>query len=74
MATCDVAGRKILRVLPRPTSLWICTVPLCPRTMPRAAAMPRPRPVNLVVKKGSKSFSRVDGSMPQPLSETSSTT
>ena len=39
--------------------------------MPRTAERPRPRPVNLVVKKGSNIRAAIDGSMPAPVSETS---
>ena len=41
------------------------------RTMPCTAASPRPRPSNVVVKKGSKARSRVASSMPSPSSRTS---
>ena len=50
---------------------YILITPLCPRTIPRTAAMPRPLPVNLVVKNGSNIFSMVSLSMPQPSSDTS---
>ena len=41
------------------------------RTMPITAASPSPRPVNFVVKKGSKILARVVSSIPDPLSRTS---
>ncbi len=41
--------------------------------MPSAAANPKPRPVNFVVKNGSKMRARVASSMPWPLSLTEKT-
>ena len=41
--------------VPFPTALSTKMAPLWPRTMPRIADMPSPRPGALVVKKGSKS-------------------
>ena len=61
-------------VVPWPRSLSISMAPRWARTMPSTAASPSPRPVNFVVKKGSKIFSRVSSSMPQPVSVTWTTT
>jgi len=47
---------------------------LVPSYNPSTAANPRPLPVNLVVKNGSKIRFRVSGSMPLPVSDTSSQT
>ena len=48
------AGRRCRRAAP----------PLCARTMPTTAGSPRPRPVNLVVKNGSKMRACTSGVMP----------
>ena len=70
----STAGSRILKVEPFPGSLYTRMVPLCDRTIPRTADSPSPRPVNLVVKKGSKILALTPSSMPQPLSCTSSVT
>ena len=60
--------------MPRPGALSTRMPPPCPRTMPSVAASPSPRPVNFVVKNGSKIRARVSSSMPTPSSATSSQT
>ncbi len=72
--TLVLTGKSSRKTVPRPTSLSTDRPPLWPRTMPSTAARPRPRPVNFVVKKGSKTRSRVAASMPSPSSRTSSET
>jgi len=47
-------GTNTRIVVPLPFSLSTMIAPRCPRTIPNTAAMPSPRPVNLVVKNGSK--------------------
>ena len=46
-------------------------VPRCPRAMPWTTARPSPRPVNFVVKKGSKILSITSAVIPHPESATS---
>ncbi len=67
-------GKATVIVVPRPSMLSIASVLLCVRIIPPTAARPRPRPVNLVVKNGSKMRARVAASMPLPVSETLKTT
>ena len=50
----SAAGKSTRNFDPRPGWLLTSNVPLCPRTIPWTAARPSPRPVNFVVKKGSK--------------------
>ena len=64
-------GRTRRNVLPRPGSLRTSRAPRCTRAMPCTAASPRPRPVNFVVKKGSKTFSITSAVIPHPVSATS---
>ena len=72
-ADAELAGNRTVKVVPLPSSLLTVMAPLWPRTMPRTAAIPNPRPVNFVVKKVKES-ARVSWSMPQPVSATSRTT
>ena len=51
-------GNRIRNACPRPGSLVTRIAPWWPRTMPSTAASPSPRPVNFVVKNGSKIFCR----------------
>ena len=67
-ATAAASGRKTRKVLPFPGALSTVMKPPLLLTMPWTAARPRPRPVNLVVKKGSKIRALVSSSMPEPLS------
>src|SRR5690606_23449891 len=66
--TAGAAGRKTRKVEPWFGRLSTCSAPRWLRTMPRTGARPSPRPVNLVVKKGSKMRARTSGVMPLPLS------
>ena len=61
-----VSGRYTVKVEPTSTSLSTSIAPPCRRTMPCRAASPRPCPVLLVVKKGSKSSGSTFVSIPQP--------
>src|SRR3954463_10159671 len=63
-------GNQTSKVVPAPGALSTEMAPACERTMPWTAAKPRPRPVDLVVKKGSKILARVAPDIPQPVSET----
>ena len=65
------AGKMSVKVVPTPVWLSTFIAPWCPRTMPCTAASPSPRPVNFVVKNGSKILSLVAASMPEPVSATS---
>ncbi len=47
-------GKNTLNVVPLPGLEYTLIAPLWPRTMPKTAASPNPRPVNLVLKNGSK--------------------
>ena len=67
-------GNQTLHVEPWPGVLTTVIAPPSARTMPCAEASPKPRPMNLVEKKGSKILVLISSVMPQPLSETSSTT
>ena len=49
-----VHGRRTSKRVPSPGLLMTSMVPPWSRTIPWTAARPMPRPVNLVVKKGSK--------------------
>jgi hypothetical protein len=64
------AGKMSVKVVPTPGLLSTFIAPWCPRTMPCTAASPSPRPVNFVVKNGSKILSLVAASMPDPVSTT----
>ena len=58
-------------MLPFPTSLSTIMAPSCPFTIPITSAIPSPRPMNFVVKNGSRTRRSVSASIPQPVSETS---
>src|SRR5678815_3449967 len=60
------AGNSTRKVVPRPGVLSTVRRPRWLRMMPCTAARPRPRPVNLVVKNGSKILATVAGSIPEP--------
>src|SRR5262249_30190854 len=74
--SCEVlplaTGRQIVTVVPCPTLLSTRMVPLLVRTMlwQSESPSPTPAPAGLVVKNGSKTRSRLSGSIPQPLSTT----
>ena len=61
-------------MVPLPGAVSTAIAPLCARMMPSTAERPRPRPVNFVVKKGSKILAFTSSDMPQPVSLTSRTT
>src|SRR5439155_14004438 len=69
----ELSGRKTRKQLPLPGSLETSSRPPCPVTMPWVIDRPRPvpSPTALVVKKGSKTWGRSCGGIPQPLSATS---
>ena len=50
------AGKSTVKQLPWPGALLTTIAPWWPRKMPDTAASPRPRPVNFVEKKGSRSW------------------
>ena len=70
-AAAAVTGRKTRKTLPRPGALSTVRPPPCSRTIPRTTANPSPRPMNLLVKNGSKIFSMSQAVIPQPESVTS---
>ncbi len=63
-----------MNVVPWPSALDTLMAPRCPRTIPSTAASPSPRPVNFVVKNGSKMREAVAASIPWPVSETRTST
>ena len=67
-AVREETGNWRQKVVPSLTRLSTRREPLWLLTIPRMAASPSPRPVNLVVKKGSKIRLRVSSSMPHPSS------
>src|SRR5689334_13898919 len=65
--TCSAtAGTHTLNVVPCPGLLYTLSAPPCPVTIPSTADNPKPRPVNFVVKNGSKILAIVSSSMPHP--------
>src|SRR5262249_56156360 len=65
-----LAGSNTVNTLPCPGVDRTVTVPPYPFTIPSTSGSPRPRPWNLVVKKGSKIRDCVAASIPLPLSVT----
>ena len=63
-----------MKVEPRPGRDSTRIAPPAWRTMPYTVARPRPVPVSLVVKNGSKMRERISSVMPQPPSFTESDT
>lgn len=61
-----LTGRLTVTNVPRPTSLVTSILPPCCSTMVLVIARPKPVPRALVVKNGSKIFSRFSGAMPAP--------
>jgi hypothetical protein len=68
------AGKSTRKSVPTPMRESISIPPSWLRTIPSTAASPSPRPVNLVVKNGSKIREIVSCDMPQPESSTSRNT
>ena len=73
-AALSVPGNNKRKVEPRSGWLDTFNAPRWARTIPITAASPSPRPVNLVVKKGSKILACVSRLMPHPVSHTSRNT
>ena len=67
-------GSRISKREPWPGALTTLIVPPWLRMIPCTAASPMPRPVNLVVKNGSKILAWISSVMPQPVSLTSKRT
>ena len=74
MSVAATAGRCTVKVVPRPGALSTSIQPPAPDTKPYTMGRPRPVPFPgaLVVKNGSKMRACVAGSMPLPVSITSS--
>lgn len=64
-------GRRTVKRVPVPRVLATRMVPRWPRMISSTPAKPSPRPVNFVVKNGSKIRFNVSSLMPQPVSSTS---
>ena len=60
------AGKNTLKVLPFPGSGFTAMQPQWALTIPRTTARPRPRPVNLSEKNGSKITPTDSSSIPPP--------
>ena len=67
-------GSETRIVVPLPGLLSISAVPPRLRRIPSTTASPKPRPVDLVLKKGSNILACVSGDIPQPVSEISNCT
>ena len=65
-----VQGSRTSKREPWPGALTTLIVPPWSRMIPCTAASPMPRPVNLVVKNGSKILAWISSVMPQPVSLT----
>src|SRR5262245_49325567 len=76
LVTSPASGTYTLNTLPLPTVVATSTAPPSPVTMPCTSERPRPvpTPTSLVVKNGSKIFSKISAGMPLPESDTAMTT
>ena len=63
-------GSMQVKILPMPGSLDTRIAPPCAPTIPAAAESPSPRPMNFVVKNGSKIRGLIASSIPHPVSVT----
>src|SRR5262249_9944985 len=67
-------GRKHVTLVPRPGALSTWIAPRCSSRMRWQIESPRPSPLSLVVKKGSKIRARMASGMPEPSSVTCAST